>query len=71
MNNPSGVSKHTKRANILFFGQLWKRLNNWNRPDLNEEGNFNVIGCDTYGLAKPDFVVSHMISIEDVPAAYR
>lgn len=72
-NDPGGTDEHAKKGEYMLpFGQLWEKgmsVGTGQTPvkAIHEMLRDMIIG----GQAKPSFIVSHRISFDEVPGAYR
>lgn len=72
-DDPGGTNEYAKKGEyILPFGQLWEKgLTIGTGQTPVKKTILMLRDMIIAGVAKPGFIVSHRISIEDAPAAYR
>ncbi|RXA17614.1 alcohol dehydrogenase [Methanosarcina sp. MSH10X1] len=72
-DDPGGSDEHAKKGEyILPFGQLWEKgLTVGTGQTPVKKVILMLRDMIIAGAAKPGFIVSHRISIEDAPAAYK
>jgi glutathione-independent formaldehyde dehydrogenase len=70
-NDPGGANEHTKKDEYIFLGNYEKSLTIKTGQTSVKKIILMVRDMIIAGVAKPGFIVSYRISIEDAPAAYR
>ncbi len=72
-DDPRGVNEHAKKGEYLLpFGQLWEKgLTVGTGQTPVKKTIIMLRDMIIAGVAKPGFIVSHRISIDEAPAAYR
>lgn len=72
-DDPGGIGEHAKKGEyILPLGQLWEKGLTIGTGQTPVKKTILMLGdMIIAGVARPSFIVSHRISIEDAPAAYR
>jgi glutathione-independent formaldehyde dehydrogenase len=72
-DDPGAASQHAKKGeSILPFGQLWEKGMTVGTGQTPVKKLLPILrDMIIAGVAKPSFIISHKISIEEAPAAYR